>query len=123
MSRSWLRPQAGATAPMLSAAQIPREGRAGQGEGTEVFDRLVCEPGSPCRSHGDPAATPSVRQATRARRAARYQDRQDQLVAEKECRTAGPSPFLPRSAMEALLTAPLWPRHIFRKMPKTCRVA
>jgi hypothetical protein len=31
MSRSWLRPQAGATAPMLSAAQIPREGRAGQG--------------------------------------------------------------------------------------------
>jgi hypothetical protein len=92
-------------------------------EGTEVFDRLVCDPGAPCRSHDDPAVTSSVQQATRARRTARYQDRQYQLVAEKECRTAGPSPFLPRPALEDLLTAPLWPRHVFRKMPKTCRVA
>jgi hypothetical protein len=62
---------------------------------TEAFDRLVCQPGAPCRSHEDPAVTPSVQQATRARRATRHQDRQDQLEAEKDRRTVGPSPLLP----------------------------
>jgi hypothetical protein len=90
---------------------------------TKSFARLVCDPGAPCRSHENPAVTPSVQQATRARRATRHQDRLDQLVAEKERRTVGPSPLFPRPAMENLLTAPLWSRHVFGKMPQTCRVA
>jgi hypothetical protein len=70
-----------------------------------------------------PRGNPAVQQATRARRATRHQDRQDQLVAEKEPRTVGPSPLLPRPAMEVFLTAPLWSRHVFGKMPQACRVA
>jgi hypothetical protein len=34
-----------------------------------------------------------------------------------------PSPLLLRPAMEDLLTATLWSRHVFGKMPQTCRVA
>jgi 4'-phosphopantetheinyl transferase EntD len=66
---------------------------------------------------------PSVQQATRARRVARHQGREDQVEAEKEHLNAGPSPVLPRPAMEDMLTAPLWPRHVFGKMPHMCRVA
>jgi hypothetical protein len=90
---------------------------------TEAFDRLVREPGAPCRSHEDPAVAPSLQQATRGRRVTRHQDRQDQVVAQKERQTEGPSPFFPRLAMEDLLIAPLWPRDVFGKMPQTCRVA
>jgi hypothetical protein len=54
---------------------------------------------------------------------ARHQDRQVQLVAKKEHRTAGPSPLLHRPAMEDLLTAPLRPRRVSGKMPQKCRIA
>jgi hypothetical protein len=105
-SRSWRRPQAGRYCPPCRRLTFPGKG-APVKDRTEAFDRLVCERGAPCRSHEDPAVTPSVQQATRARRATRHQDRQDQLVAEKERRTVGPSPLLPRPAVENLLTAPL----------------
>jgi hypothetical protein len=45
------------------------------------------------------------------------------MLSESVRRTAGPSPLFPRPAMEDLLTAPLWPRHVFGKMPQTCGIA
>jgi hypothetical protein len=90
---------------------------------TEAFNRLACEPGAPFRAHEDPVVTPSVHQATRARRAARHQEREDQVESKKGRLIAGSSATLPRSAVEELLSAPLWPRLVFGKMPQTYRVA
>jgi hypothetical protein len=103
----------------LSEAHVPRKGAPVKGR-TEAFDRLACEPGGPCRAHEDPAVTPPVHQATRAHIAARLQERED---SEKERRPAGSSASVPRPAVEELLSAPLWPRHMFGKMPQTCRAA
>jgi hypothetical protein len=90
---------------------------------TEAFDRLACEPGAPFRAHADPVVSPSVHQATRERRAAHHQELEDQVESEKGRLTARSSATLPRPAVEELLSAPLWPRHLFGKMPQTCRVA
>jgi hypothetical protein len=122
VSRSWQRPRAGAIALPVGGSRSPEKAHKVK-DRTEAFERLACEPGAPCRAHEDPTVTSSVLQATRARRAARHQEREDQAESEKERRTAGLSETLPRSALEELISAPLWPRHVFGKMPQTCRVA
>jgi hypothetical protein len=45
------------------------------------------------------------------------------VESEKERRTSGSSTTLPRPAVEEILSASLWLRHVFGKTPQTCRVA
>ena len=85
----------------------------------EALLRFACPPGSPCRSHSDPASSPSVADEMRARRARKRQRELSDADDRQRSRLLATPEDCAQPSSEDILQAKFKPGKVFDRIPQS----